>query len=502
MINKRLFSASVCAGLLSIMIGCNALASAGTTSSSQSVVNGVIVKSISDNAISDNAISDNAEEPDAAGALNAGESVETVAAVPENSGVSVMAASTEVSDNSSDNSSDSSPDNSSDSSPDNSPDSSPNNSSNSGSALDTSKLFTDRDLEQKADTTGARPITVADSKVYTVKNAGVYVISGTASNAQICVEAGEEDKVQLVLDGVKITNDSIPCIYVKKADKVFVTTTDSENALSVTGTFKADGETNTDAVIFSRDDLVLNGTGTLNVSSTDNGISSKDDLKITGGTLAITCASDALEANDSVVMADGTVTIQSNKDGIHAENDEDDLKGYVYIGGGTLNIAAADDAIHATTIAQVDNGTITLSCAEGLEGTWIQINGGKTSIDASDDGINAGRKSSFRTPLVEINGGELTITMGAGDTDAIDSNGDLIITGGTIDLTAQSPFDYDGTVQKTGGTIIVNGTETDSITNQMMGGHGGGKGGFKHGGFNRGDFDQGGFDQDNGQGGF
>lgn len=494
MINKRLFSASVCAGLLSIMIGCNALASAGSTSSSQSVVNGVIVKSISDNAISDKAISDNAEEPDAAGALNAGEAVETVAAVIENSGVSVMAASTEVSDNSSDNSSDSSPDNS--------PDSSPNNSSDSGSALDTSKLFTDRDLEQKADTTGARPITVADSKVYTVKNAGVYVISGTASNAQICVEAGEEDKVQLVLDGVKITNDSIPCIYVKKADKVFVTTTDSENALSVTGTFKADGETNTDAVIFSRDDLVLNGTGTLNVSSTDNGISSKDDLKITGGTLAITCASDALEANDSVVMADGTVTIQSNKDGIHAENDEDDLKGYVYIGGGTLNIAAADDAIHATTIAQVDNGTITLSCAEGLEGTWIQINGGKTTIDASDDGINAGRKSSFRTPLVEINGGELTITMGAGDTDAVDSNGDLIITGGTIDLTAQSPFDYDGTVQKTGGTIIVNGTETDSITNQMMGGHGGGKGGFKHGGFNRGGFDQGGFDQDNGQGGF
>ncbi len=447
------------------MIGCNALASAGSTSSSQSVVNGVIVKSISDNAISDKAISDNAEEPDAAGALNAGEAVETVAAVTENSGVSVMAASTEVSDNSSDNSSDSSPDNSSD----------------SGSALDTSKLFTDRDLEQKADTTGARPITVADSKVYTVKNAGVYVISGTASNAQICVEAGEEDKVQLVLDGVKITNDSIPCIYVKKADKVFVTTTDSENALSVTGTFKADGETNTDAVIFSRDDLVLNGTGTLNVSSTDNGISSKDDLKITGGTLAITCASDALEANDSVVMADGTVTIQSNKDGIHAENDEDDLKGYVYIGGGTLNIAAADDAIHATTIAQVDNGTITLSCAEGLEGTWIQINGGKTTIDASDDGINAGRN---------------------GDTDAVDSNGDLIITGGTIDLTAQSPFDYDGTVQKTGGTIIVNGTETDSITNQMMGGHGGGKGGFKHGGFNRGGFDQGGFDQDNGQGGF
>ena len=194
MINKRLFSASVCAGLLSIMIGCNALASAGTRSSSQSVVNGVIVKSISDNttsvnAISVNAISGNAEEPDLAGASNAVEAAETVAAVTENSGVSVMKASTEASESSSDN----------------------------VSAFDTSKLFTDRDLEQNADTTGARPITVADSKVYTIKNAGVYVISGTASNAQICIEAGEEDKVQLILDGVKITNDSIPCIYIKKS---------------------------------------------------------------------------------------------------------------------------------------------------------------------------------------------------------------------------------------------------------------------------------------------
>ena len=70
--------------------------------------------------------------------------------------------------------------------------------------------------------------------------------------------------------------------------------------------------------------------------------------------------------------------------------------------------------------------------------------------------------------------------MGAGDTDAVDSNGDLIITGGTIDITAQSPFDYDGSCSYTGGTIIVNGVETDSVSNQMMGGGmaGGAPGGF------------------------
>ena len=71
---------------------------------------------------------------------------------------------------------------------------------------------------------------------------------------------------------------------------------------------------------------------------------------------------------------------------------------------------------------------------------------------------------------IEINGGNLTIKMGAGDTDGIDSNGNLYINGGTIDITANSPFDYDGESKYTGGTIIVNGEETNTITNQMMGG--------------------------------
>ena len=358
------------------------------------------------------------------------------------------------------------------------------------SALDTADLFTSRDLEQEADLSEAKAVTVSDGETVTIKTGGVYVIKGTASNAQILVTASDDDKVQLVLDGVSITNESIPCIYVKNADKVFVTTTESENTLSVTGTFTADGDTNTDAVIFSRDDLTLNGKGTLNISSTDNGISSKDDLKITGGPINITCTSDALEANDSILMADGTVAVSTSKDGLHAENDEDNTKGYIYIRGGNLTVEAGDDAVHATTIAQVDGGTLTLTGREGIEGTWIQINDGTVSISASDDGINAGQKSQITTPTAEFNGGTITIVMGSGDTDAVDSNGNLIINGGTLDITAQSPFDYDGSGQLNGGTLIVNGTETTSLANQMggggmgggrMGGHGGHTGGRQGG---------------------
>lgn len=350
----------------------------------------------------------------------------------------------------------------------------------SNGALDATDFFTDRDLQQSADLTDAVSYTVKDGETIRITTEGVYVISGTAANAQILVEAADTDKVQLVLDGVSITNDSIPCIYVKSADKVFVTTTDSENSLSVTGTFSADGDTNTDAAIFSKDDLVLNGTGTLKISSSDNAVSSKDDLKVTGGTYEISCGGTALEANDSIVIADGTFRFTSCYDGLHAENDEDNTLGYIYICGGSFEINASDDGIHGTTTVQIDDGSFTISAAEGIEGTIVQINGGTIYIEASDDGINAAYKSAY-SPYIEFNGGETTVVMGAGDTDGVDSNGDIYVNGGTINVSGQSAFDYDGTAQKTGGTIIVNGTETDTIQNQMMGGGMGGPGGM--GGF-------------------
>lgn len=344
-------------------------------------------------------------------------------------------------------------------------------------AIDTADIFTNRDLEQTADLSEAKSYTVSDGQTIEITSDGVYLITGSAANAQILVNAGDEDKVQIVLDGVSITNDSTPCIYVKSADKVFVTTTDSENNLSVTGSFTADGDVNTDAVVFCKDDVVFNGTGMLTIQSTDNGITGKDDIKVTGGTINITCAADALEANDSIRIAGGQIQIATNKDGLHAENDEDDSVGYVYICGGSLKIQAGDDAIHATTILQIDRGELELNAGEGLEATWIQINDGSVKIQASDDGINAAYKSAKIAPTAEFNGGTVTIVMGEGDTDAVDSNGNLIITGGTLDISAQSPFDYDGTCQKTGGTLIVNGTETDTITNQRMGGGKGGRGG-------------------------
>ena len=468
--NNRLLTGTLCAVLLAAMTACQAYidTSAGNSSSTETVT---------------------AVVADSAASMEAAESAETAEAdssdgdaASGNSGTTESVAETSASESNT-----SSQSAASDSS------SAGTGTTTSGSSskltgtdvltASGSDLFSDRDLEQTADLTGATNVTVSDGDTVSIKTAGVYVLTGTAANAQVVVEAGDKDKVQLVLDGVSITNDSTPCIYVKSADKVFVTTTDSENTLTVSGTFTADGTTNTDAVIFSKDDLVLNGKGRLTISSTENGITSKDDLKITGGTIEITCTADALEANDSIRIADGTITIKTSKDGLHAENDEDSTLGYVYIGGGTLTIDAGDDAIHATTVLRVDSGTMDLTAREAMEGTYIQVNDGTITIAATDDAINAGQKSNISTPTFEINGGTVTVTMGQGDTDAIDSNGNLVLNGGTLDITAQSPFDYDGTAENNGTKIIVNGTETDTITNQMMGG---GMGGGMRGGMDGG----------------
>ena len=134
------------------------------------------------------------------------------------------------------------------------------------------------------------------------------------------------------------------------------------------------------------------------------------------------------------------------------------------------------------------------------------ISGGDITIAASDDGINAARKSSAYTPTVEITGGTVTITMGAGDTDGIDSNGNIIITGGTISVNGNSAFDYDGSATFTGGTVYVNGQQVTTLPNQMMGGRGGmmgGQGGFGGMGGQSGTDGQGGFGgKHGGQGGF
>ena len=301
--------------------------------------------------------------------------------------------------------------------------------SETSEAADTTdgEWYSDRDMEQSPDTSDAQTIEVTDGQTLSITEEGTYILQGTASDCTVLVNAPEA-KVQLILDDVTVTNTSSPVIYVLDAVKCFVTTAEgSENVLTVSGTFTEDTENDvkTDAVIFSKSDLTLNGKGTLTISSTDNGITSKDELTVTGGTYNITASGKGLESNDSTAICDGTFTIDAK---------------------------------------------------EGMESTYVRIDGGTFEISASDDGINAAANSDKNEVQVEINGGTLSIKMGAGDTDGIDSNGDLTINGGNISIECNSPFDYDGTGELNGGTVVVNGEEVTELTNQFGGGMG--KGGM------------------------
>ncbi|MCD8242057.1 MAG: carbohydrate-binding domain-containing protein, partial [Lachnospiraceae bacterium] len=223
--------------------------------------------------------------------------------------------------------------------------------------VDTSDMFTDRDIDWSYDEEDCAHITLdgdsatADTNAVeisgstvTVTDEGTYILTGTLDDGMIIVDAGDSDKVQLVLDGVDITSSTSAAIYVLEADKVFVTTASgSENTLTNGGEYVAINDNNIDAVIFTKAALELNVGRTLTITaSAGHGVVSKDDLKATSGTYVITAESHGLSGKDSVRIADGTYTIVSGKDGIHASNEDDESLGSLYIAGGSFAIASGD----------------------------------------------------------------------------------------------------------------------------------------------------------------
>ena len=294
-------------------------------------------------------------------------------------------------------------------------------------------------------------VTVSESTV-TIAKSGTYVISGQSDGVQIKVEADESADVHLVLKGATMTNANA-AISATSAGHVYLTLAEgTTNSLSDSS---SNSDEKADAAFFSKVDLTINGKGTLNVDGKkNNGIKANDTLHITGGTYNITAVGDAFNVNDELNITGTTMTIDAKEDGIHASGD-------LVIDSGTYN---------------VKNST------EGLEGKSITINGGDITIYSTDDGVNAANKNAQQSEIFfTMNGGNLTVEVGQGATDPIDSNGNVTVTGGTIKMTGQTGFDFDGTATYTGGDIYLNGEKQTEIVNSMPGG-GGPNGGPQGGG--------------------
>lgn len=389
-------------------------------------------------------------------------------------------------------------------------------------AVDFSKtdadMFTDRDSrtdydEEKAvivqlngDSVTCNSASVrVDGTNVTIGGEGTYILRGALTNGSVTVNAGDKDKVWLVLDGASINCAGSAALQVMTGDKVFVTLTKgSENTLSNGGSFSD----SVDGAVFSKQDLTINGEGSLTVESpAGHGIVCKDDFVITGGNYRIYAASHGVDVNDSFRMKDGSVAVDAGKDGIHAEDNENSETGFVYISGGSLDIEAEGDGVSAAYTMQIGGGTIDIlagggykngashssdgwgdfmggggpggkprprtvattedsgTSMKGLKAGALLISDGTVTIDSADDGIHSNGSAV-------LNGG--TVTIASGD-DGIHADTDLTITAGKVDISNS----YEGleavNVHVTGGQISM--IATDDGINAAGGTDSSGEGG-------------------------
>ncbi|MBQ6844651.1 MAG: carbohydrate-binding domain-containing protein, partial [Agathobacter sp.] len=312
-----------------------------------------------------------------------------------------------------------------------------------------------------------------EGSTITIKDEGTFVLTGNLENGMIVVDSEDTDKTQIVLNGASIHSKTCAAIYVKQSDKVFITLeADTENELSNGGTFEQIDENEIDGVIFSKADLTLNGTGTLQIESPNgHGIVSKDDLIFTGGKYTIDVSAHGVSANDMLGIAGGEFTITSGEDAVHCDMN-------IQIEDGVYEINAKDDAIHADETLNICGGKIHITKSyEGLEALDIMITDGDIQIVASDDGLNAAGgtdesgfggmgNDQFGGHGGRPNRGQGGGPEGMGGMQSSSSDGSILISGGTLYIKASGDgIDANGALEIAGGMVTVCGpTQGDTAT--------------------------------------
>ncbi|MDF2533039.1 MAG: dockerin type 1 [Clostridia bacterium] len=310
-----------------------------------------------------------------------------------------------------------------------------------------------------------------DSKI-TITAAGVYVLSGKLENGQIIVDVQDKGNVRLVLNGADINSVDNAPIYIKNAGKTILTLQDgTENFISDGAKYVLEDASTEEpnAAIFSKDSLTINGNGTVTVRGNyNNGITSKDDLKITGGNIKIYSTDDGLMGRDMVIVKEGNIVIEADGDGIKSSNDTDTSKGFIAIEGGSFDIKSGNDGIQAETYLLVSDGKLNIYSGGGSANAKIKVNEKEqglrgnpgnsttattnptTNTTATEEQSAKGMKASAD---IAINGG--TFNIDSSD-DAIHSNSNIAITGGDITITAgDDGIHADSSIIAAGGKINI-----------------------------------------------
>ncbi|MBK6647590.1 MAG: carbohydrate-binding domain-containing protein [Anaerolineales bacterium] len=290
--------------------------------------------------------------------------------------------------------------------------------------------------------------------------------SGTLNNGQILVESAAEGTVNLILNGADISNTSTSPIFISSADKTIITLADgTQNTLTdgASYTFTGADVDEPNATLFSKDDLVINGNGSLTVNANyNNGIASKDYLRIVSGNITVNAVNDGIKGRNYITVKDATITVRAGGDGLQSNNDEDAEKGYILIEGGVFNITAGMDGIQAETRLTINAGTFNISTAggsavnyefeesaKGLKaGADVTIAGGAFNIDSADDAIHSNGS-------LTINGGELQISSGD---DGIHADAAITVNNGTLNI-LKAYEGIESVITINGGNIHLNASD-------------------------------------------
>lgn len=316
------------------------------------------------------------------------------------------------------------------------------------------------DMTEDSITTDSSDIVAQDNNVY-ITSEGKYTFNGNY-NGTIVVNVADTEKVYLTLNNACITSNNYAAIYILSADKVFLNLI-GQNYVKNTGTFVQTDDNTVDGAIFSKEDITIYGTGSLEVTSTGHGIVGKDDVKITEGNVSITSSGHGINANDSVRITTASISIHSTKDGIHCENLEDTTLGYIYYESGTLNITAGYDGLDSSSAIQINGGEIKITAGggsskaasstistKGIKATGsILLCGGVVNISSSDDAIHSNGS-------ISITGGQTTVSSAD---DGIHADSTLCIENGKVTVSKS----YEGleaqTIEIKGGDISVVATD-------------------------------------------
>lgn len=270
-----------------------------------------------------------------------------------------------------------------------------------------------------------------------IQKGGTYYFTGSISNACIEVDTSKNDEVGIVLDNANITSKTTSAINGIACKKLTITLAENSinnvaDSSSYTG-FSDTEKSEPDGTIFTKTDLVINGTGKLAVDSNyKDGIVSKDELKIISAEIEIDSADDGISGKDYTAINNAKITINSKGDGIKSTNDEDTSLGYIAIEGGTINIKSGSDGIQAETILNISQNPVINITTSGSVSTSSNSSKMYGSISASQDNSSSSKGLKAGKQIAIENG---TFTINSTD-DSIHSNDSVIINGGTFNITS------------------------------------------------------------------